>query len=148
MLRFDLVPYVRVGPIEFGETQASVIEKLGPPYKVFHRHKGERELTLSYRDLFLFVDLDQNNGNVEAVIFYGDANFFVEDVEILKLKNSDAIAYLKRIDILMEKQSIDLLISRRCGIAIRENNYEERVLDEDDDEDETGSVLAFAKGYY
>jgi len=113
MIKFDLVPYVRVGPIEFGESQKSVIEKIGTPDKIFHRVKGRAELTLSFRDKSAFVVLNKEHGFVEAVEFYEGANFFVEGVQILNLKNKDAISYLNRIDISIEKVGVDTLISRR-----------------------------------
>lgn len=132
--------------LNFGMTMPEVRSIISGKLKTFNRYAGmgvadEDHLTDAYQDRGIYCHYDAE-GIFEAVNFFLPARPLLNGVDILSLRTSEAIAFLKRLDPALVVENNNA-VSSRFSLGVVESS------EADDDEDAPLESFYFGRaGYY
>lgn len=137
-MEFNIVPYVGVGPINFGMSRTDVRNQLGVPVETFMKTKDSTAPTDSFDELGIHVFYDAQDA-CEAVEFWRSGPTF-RGTNMLKERFAKIAAWLAAIDPGIQSNSSGLT-SPAFGFGLYAESPDETssVID---------SVIVFRRGYY
>jgi len=139
-MELRISPLKGVGQIDFGMSPKEVRSNIGSDPKSFKR-TPQSAFPCDYfasEGAFFYYDSD---GRLEAVEFAPPARPTIDNLSIIGLGFSEAVAMLSRLDTHVERE-VDGAIAHQLGISIY------APLAKDDPSAPVESVIAFRPGYY
>ena len=92
---FDIVPYERVGCINFGDTRSQVLDKLGAPDKSLIRNRGQLMPRDAYYTLGIFISYSQKDGLVDLVESFEPAEPMLQGINLMNPNYKKTISILR-----------------------------------------------------
>ncbi|GHV05307.1 hypothetical protein FACS189485_12090 [Spirochaetia bacterium] len=140
-MKYEINPYVGVGPILFGMTRSEIRHALGKKYNTISKGSIIGHLSDVFRDIDTFVYYD-NEDKCRAVEFgRPDGNPILLGCNLLKMNIGYVRDFIRKIDENI-KMNNDGLTSFGLGVGIwHESGF-------DEPEEMPQSAIVFRRGYY
>jgi hypothetical protein len=139
-MEFEIVPYVHVGPIEFGLTRTDLRRRLNSPADGFRKSPTDTVLTDAFDTLGFHVFYNAED-RCEAVEFYRLTMPTLYGRNLLEQPFADARVWLQSLDPGIQAES-GTLISHTYGLGL----YAPSALH--DLRSPVEAVIVFRRGYY
>jgi hypothetical protein len=139
-MKFEIVPYQKVGPIRFGMSYLEVRKSVWEPFESFKRTPKSVHPCDYFPSCQMFVYYTKN-GIAEAVEFAEPAEVFLHDHNLLGLGFSELIEVLSKEDERLDIEA-DGFTSKGLGIGAYAPEAE------NDPTKPPESIIVFARGYY
>ena len=97
--RWEIVPYVGVGPIQFGQTRSQVRSLLGGNVSVFRKGPSASTETDAFNELGLHLHYDAQD-RLECIEAWGPCPIYYKDVALLNVGVQEVLARLAGLGLL------------------------------------------------
>lgn len=131
MKAYEIIPYKRVGAIEFGYEREKVRKILGD-FTEFKKTKKSQNTSDDFGHLHVFYNQENK---CEAIELFPEADVFMDRFNVFYMSVTEIKRQLQVIDPEMEVDD-DTITSLKYGISVYAPG------------EEVESILAFVKGYY
>ncbi len=146
-MEFDIVPFIRVGPIHFGISRAEIRSLLGGRLEEFMKSRSSTEPTDDFRDLDLHVYY-KNDCCSAVEVFKASKQTLLGHIEptllgyaIVGRPYSEVLGWMENLDPNIECDGTGLL-SRQYGVSIFAPSAEDEIYDP------VEGVYVFMKGVF
>jgi len=136
--KFDVIPYERVGCINFGDTRKQVLQKLGQPSKSLILYDGQTIPRDAYYELGVFVHYSEHDGIVELIEVFEPSEPMFQGINLFNCDYRKPINALRSLGYKIDDLSKTYVSGYKCdelGIGFFISN------------DSLGCVAFYKKGY-